>query len=260
MLWSMKTFEGFTIGATDGDIGKVEGFYFDDVSYTVRHIVVDAGGWLAERKVLISPISLREVDAENKRITATLTKSQVKGSPDVGMDQPVSRQYETAYYRYYDYSPYWTGPYLWGTVPYPGPLTPGAAVPPEHERRWNWGAKEYSDPHLKSSTVVIGYYIHAVDGDIGHVEDFLVDDRSWTIRYMVVDTRNWLPGKKVLVSPEWIERVDWNDSKVYVNMVREQIRNSPEYDPSRSVEREYETRLYDHYGRPSYWGDRRDAS
>jgi hypothetical protein len=107
---------------------------------------------------------------------------------------------------------------------------------------------------------VIGYYIQATDGDIGHVEDFLIDDRSWTIRYMVVDTRNWLPGKKVLVSPEWIERVDWDASKVHLNLARERIQNSPEYDPSRPLERDYETRLYGHYGRRGYWGDWRDAA
>lgn len=255
MLPSMNDLHGFTIGATDGDIGKVAELYFDDVSYTIRHVVVDTGGWLAERKVLISPIALREIDWENGRITAALTKSQVERSPDIDTDQPVSRQHETAFYRYYGYSPYWTGPYLWGPVPYPypGPVASMSAVAIERERRWNWEATERDDPHLRSSSAVIGYYIQATDGDIGHVEDFLVDDRSWTIRYMIVDPRNWWPGKKVLVSPEWIDRVDWSDSKVHVNVVREQIRNSPEYDPARPVVREYETRLYGHYGRPSYW-------
>ena len=141
--------------------------------------------------------------------------------------------------------------------PDPFPLT-GRETSLEKERHWDW-AGEGGDPHLRSSAAVTGYHIAATDGDIGHVEDFLVDDARWAIRYMIVDTRNWWPGKKVLVSPNWIQRVDWSDAKVHVDMTREQIKKSPEYDPSGAVERDYETRLHDHYGRPSYWSDRHSA-
>ena len=103
MLRSMKDLEGFTIGATDGDIGTVKEFYFDDVSFTVRYVVVDTGGWLSERKVLLSPIAFRAMDWEHKRITAALTKVQVEKSPDIDTDKPVSRQHEVAYYGYYGY-------------------------------------------------------------------------------------------------------------------------------------------------------------
>lgn len=260
MLRSMKDLQGFTIGASDGDIGQVTAFYFDDASFTVRHLVVDTGGWLAGRLVLISPIALREIDWEAGRIDAALTQAQVEQSPDINTAQPVSRQHEIEYYRHYGYPNYWTGPYLWGPVPYPGiALAPGGLPVSDREQRWDWGA-EHGDPHLRSSDEVIGYYLEARDGDLGHVEDFLVDDESWTIRYMVVDTRNWWPGKKVLVSPEWIERIDWNESKVHVDLTRDGIRNGPEYDPSAPIEREYESRLYDYYGRPRYWSDRRDAA
>ena len=105
---------------------------------------------------------------------------------------------------------------------------------------------------------MIGYYIAATDGELGHVENFLVDDATWSIRYMVVDTSNWWFGKKVLVSSEWITRVVWNESLLHVDMTREQIKNSPEYDPSGHVQRDYEMKLHDHYGRPGYWSDRRD--
>lgn len=255
MLRSMHDLQGFTIGATDGDIGRVEAFYFDDTSFTVRHLVVDTSGWLTDRKVLISPMALAAIDWGGKRINAALTKSQVEQSPDIDTDQPVSRQQEIKYHRYYGYPNYWEGAYLWGLGPYPMMTHGGEA--PEYERRWEWGAKERGDPHLRSSGAVIGYHIEATDGDIGHVEDFLVDDATWAIRYMIVDTRNWWPGKKVLVSPEWIERVDWSDAKVHVGVTRAQIKQSPEYDPSGPVARDYEARLHDHYGRPSYWSDRR---
>lgn len=252
MLRSMKDLKGFTIGATDGDIGQVEAFYFDDASFTVRHLVVDTGGWLSGRKVLISPMALRNIVWDDRRINAALTKAQVERSPDIDTDRPVSRQQESDYYGYYGYPSYWTGSYLWGANPYPF-SPPGRAASLEQERRWDWQAEKGGDPHLRSSAAVIGDYIAATDGDIGHVEDFLMDDATWAIRYMVVDTRNWWSGKKVLVSPEWIADVDWNESQVRVDLTREQIKNGPEYDPSGPVQREYETRLYDHYRRAGYW-------
>jgi hypothetical protein len=266
MLRSMKDLRGFTIGATDGDIGQVEAFYFDDASFTVRHLAADTGRWLAGRKVLISPMALRDIDWRDRRINAALTKAQVEQSPDIDTDRPVSRQHEIEYYRYYGYPSYWTGPYLWGDYPSPFLSDRATDSPLEQERRWEWEARKGGDPHLRSSAIVIGYYIAATDGDIGHVEDFLVDDATWAIRYMVVDTRNWWSGKKVLVSPGWIAHVDWDASKVEVDMTREQIKNSPEYDPSGPVQRDYEARLHDHYGRPAYWSgqgtgsDRRDEA
>jgi len=255
MLRSMKDLYGFTIGATDGDIGKVKELYFDDVSYTVRYLVVDTGGWLSERKVLVSPVAFRAMDWEHKRITAELTRAQVEKSPEIETDMPVSRQHEAAYHGYFGYIPYWEGSYLWGRSPYPdvgyGPALSAADL--ERERRWDWQGTERDDPHLRSSRAVTDYHIQATDGDIGHVEDFIVDDHSWTIRYMVLDTANWWPGKKVLVAPDWIDRVSWAESKVYMRLKREQIKNSPEYDPARPVERAYETKLYGHYGQTHYW-------
>ena len=252
MLRSTKDLKGFSIGATDGDIGHVEAFYFDDVSFTIRHLVVDTGGWLGGRKVFISPRSLRDIDWDDRRIHAALTKAQVEKSPDIDTDQPVSRQKEIEYYRYYGYPSYWSGPYLWGGYPFPV-ATPEPAASFEHERRWEWGPGENGDAHLRSSAVVIGYHIAATDGDLGHVEDFLVDDERWSIRYMVVDTSNWWFGKKVLVSSDWITGVDWNTSLLHVDLTREKIKNSPEYDPSGPVHRDYEARLHDHYGRSGYW-------
>jgi len=257
MLRSMTELHGCTIGAADGDIGTVTDGYFDDLSFTVRYVVVDTGGWLAERKVLLSPIAFRKMDWAAKRITAALTKAQVEKSPPIDTDKPVSRQHETAYSGYYGYTPYWTGPYLWGAYPYPdlgtGPAPSAADL--ARERRWDWAAKakERADPHLRSAQAVTGYYIQATDGDIGHVEDFLVDDHAWAIRYMLVDTTNWWAGKKVLVAPAWIQRVDWGASKVHVTVTRAQIKASPEYNPAREVDRAYETQLHDHYGVPRYW-------
>jgi hypothetical protein len=106
---------------------------------------------------------------------------------------------------------------------------------------------------LRSVAEVNGYYIQATDGDLGHVEDFVIETETWTIRYLVIDTRKWWSGKKVLVSPLWVERIDWPQSKVFIGMSREMIKNSPEFDPSAPVNRAYEERLFDYYGRPKYW-------
>jgi PRC-barrel domain len=279
MLRSANGLEGFTIGATDGTIGQVDDLYFDDQSWTVRYLVVDTGGWLAGRKVLVSPISIRHTDWANETVHVSLTKSQIETGPGIETDQPVSRQHEMEYYRYYGYPYYWEGPYRWGAESWPsgvlagtpaeaerGPgvppgVTPGTPAQAAHETPW-WTqeTRAEGDPHLHSTSEVGEYYIHATDGDIGHVEDFLVDDQAWAIRYLIADTANWWPGKRVLISPEWISRVDWREAKVFVDMTRGQIKNSPEYDPSVPVEREYEGRLYEHYRRPHYWSDRRRAA
>jgi len=248
MQKSVKDLKGYAIGATDGDIGQLDDFYFDDAAWTIRYLVADTGNWLLGRKVLISPIALGKADLSAERLNVTLTKKQVEDSPSIDTDKPVSRQHEAYYHDYYGYPYYWSGPYLWGPMYFP--QLPDADQMTIEERRAE--REEAGDLHLRSATYVTGYHIEAADGEIGHVEDFIVDDETWEIRYMVVDTRNWLPGKKVLIAPRWIERVSWDDSKVYVNLSREAIESGPEYHPD-ALNREYEEKLHNHYDRPKYW-------
>jgi sporulation protein YlmC with PRC-barrel domain len=252
MLLNLSELKGFTLKAKDGEIGEVQDFYFDDEDWAIRYLVVDTGNWLLGRKVLISPISLGKADRGNQRLEVDLAVKQIEDSPGWETSKPVSRQYETSYHDYYGYPYYWTGPYLWGMEAYPGLLATRPPIPPEVEevkRR----EQEAADPHMHSANEVLGYYLEATDGDIGHVQEFIVDDENWAIRYMVVDTSNWWIGKKVVVSPQWIERVSWNDSRVYVNMSRDDIKNSPEYDREHPMSRDYETTLYQHYDRQPYW-------
>ncbi len=218
----------------------------------MRHIVVKTGGWFDRQKVLLSPVVIDYPNWVSEMVPVELTKNQVQNSPDIDTEKPVSRQAEEELYAYYNWSPYWTPAGL--VRPGLPPRTPPestVATPPQKEE--DVLAREANDPTLRSTDEVTGYYIHATDGDIGHVEDFLVDDEHWFIRYMIVDTRNWLPGRKVIVSPEWIENVVWAKSQVLVNLTRDTIKNSPEYDPAQPVTREYEAGLYSHYGRPFYW-------
>jgi hypothetical protein len=247
MLRNITQLKGLTIRATDGDLGTVDEFYFDDETWTIRYLTVETGGWLGGRPVLISPISVILADWQAKRLDVALTKKQVENSPNIDTHKPVSRQHEAAYFGYFGYPYYWGGPY--GPAFYPV----GAPVPMNAPREGLADISGSVDTHLRSTEGVTGYYIEATDGEIGHVKGFVVDDEAWTIRYMEVATRNWWPGKKVLVSPAWIQRVSWGESKVFVRLTREAIQNGPEYIDSKPVTREYEDRLYSHYGQPPYW-------
>jgi hypothetical protein len=251
MLTTATRLKGLVIRATDGELGTVDQVYFDDDTWAVRYLTVDTGGWLGGRQVLISPISVVQTDWQGKQLDVALTKKQVENSPDIATHQPVSRQHEAAYVSYYGYPDYWGGPYLWGPALYPAglPTLPAASTEATAEKI----RRESMDSHLRSTEAVTGYYIEAADGEIGHVDGFVMDDEAWAIRYIEVATRNWWPGKKVLVAPAWIERVSWEDSKVYVGLSREAIQNGPEYIESMPITREYENRLYFHYGRPPYW-------
>jgi hypothetical protein len=180
-----------------------------------------------------------------------LTKKQVEDSPGIDTHRPVSRQQEAEFFGYYGYPSYWGGPYLWGPAFCPAGLAEAlvGSTGPVADGSW----KESADSHLRSTAAVKGYHVAAIDGDIGHVAGFLVDDETWAIRYLEVDTQNWWPGKKVLVSPAWIQRVSWADSNVYAALSRNQIRSAPEYFEPVSITREYEDRLHVHYGQPPYW-------
>lgn len=254
MLRAVSKLRGMTIRATDGDIGHVDQFFFDDERWIIRYLVVDTGSWLPGRQVLISPIALGTVDAKAREVSVPLTREQVKNSPDIDTEKPVSRQHEIDYYRYYGWPFYWAGPGLWGSGMYPGylaappvPPVPPPAPAPEAE------AEEQGDPHLRATREVTGYRVHASDGEIGHVDDFIVEMETWAIRYVVVDTRNWWPGKKVLLPPAWIESVSWPEAAIRVDLRREVIREGPEWDSEQPITREYETRLFGYYGRPGYW-------
>jgi hypothetical protein len=199
--------------------------------------------------VLIAPVSLQTTDWSLGLVTTNLSTEQIENSPSIDEDQPVSRQHEIELRRYYGWPAYWAATPYPGTFPSAPP--PGApSTPPEEVEEKQ---EQQHDPHLRSVREVKDYYVEAPDGEVGHVEDFIAEEASWIIRYLAVDTRNWWPGKKVLVNPEWIQQVDWSKRAVYTEVQRDTIKEAPEYDPSKPVNREYEVMLYDFYGRPKYW-------
>ncbi len=249
MKRNLKSLTGFTIGGIDGEVGKVKEFYFDDETWTIRYLVVETGSWLFGRKILLSPDALLTPDWENQIFPVVLTMEQIKGSPEIDTDKPVSRQHEIELYGYYPWGAYyWRGG---GGLGIAGmgmsyPLAMNHAV---KEDDVSVDDKSDDDSHLRSIDTVTGYNIKATDGEIGDVEDFIINTNTWAIDFMEVDTGNWFPGKKVLISPKWIKEINWENSSVIVNASEEQVKNSPEYVPGKELSDSYEAGLVNYYGR-----------
>lgn len=252
MLRSLKDLENYTLFATDGEIGTVVGFLLDDESWTIRYLVAEANGRSGARDVLISPISFRKADWETRCFRLALTTETVRRSPVIDMNEPVSRQHEIAYFRYFGYACYWGGSSLWGAGTHPALLAVG---------RWDEAAAgpgagpddRAGDRRLRSAGEVRGYHVQGLDDAIGHIDDFIVDDETWAVRYLVVETGSWWPGRRVLVEPRWARQVSWEEGRIHFDLSRQAIRDSPTWDGIDAVNRQYELQLHDYYGRPVYW-------
>ena len=265
MLRNMKALEDYAIGATDGTVGQVKDFFFDDQAWVIRYLVVDTGTWLTNRSVLISPVSITHPDWIKKTFSVSITKAQVKDSPAIDTQKPVSRQHEKDYMSYYGYQYYWGGGGLWAGGMYPNEILPGyegyGSPTAERAEEDNAYARtlqahhEGDDPHLRSCNAVVGYHIHASDGEIGHVWGLLMDEETWAIRYMVVDTSNWWLGHKVLIAPAWIKDLNWVDRTVSVDLTQQAIKDAPAYDAAAQLNRAQELSLHEYYGKPGYWSN-----
>ena len=250
MLYPMNKLIGLGLTALDGDIGTVRDIYFDDQRWAVRYLVVETGSWLQSRRVLISPVSIDSTDWQASTLHTRLTRQQVKGSPDVDTDQPLTRQHELDYLDYYGYPDYLSGALLWGLTPHPvaasGDLKP-------YNRGEEARAEAHGDPHLRSHHEVSGYALEATDGPLGTLETFLIDHGSWAIRYVVIDTAQWWIGKHVVIPPQWITRLAWAGATITVDVSRAAIRAAPEYRSDGEFLREDEAALFSYYNRPDYW-------
>ncbi|WP_447968157.1 PRC-barrel domain-containing protein [Nitrospira sp. M1] len=255
MLRTTHVLLNYTLRATDKDLGSVKDFYFDDESWKIRYLIADTGNWLPGRQVLIGTETLGQPDWSQEVFPIHLTAEQIEKSPDIRENAPVSLQQEDKLRAYYSWQRYW------GDKPFIQPaagetfglvgVTPAPEiVPPDVEAAIQVPT---GDQHLRSMNEVCGYSLNVRDGAIGHVEDFVMDDSTWQLHYIIVNTGNWLPGKKVLIAPEWITQVNWPDQTVDLELTEEGVKNSPEFDPALPINREYESRLYDYYGRPKYW-------
>jgi uncharacterized protein YrrD len=236
----------FDVEAIDGNIGSVKDIYFDNEQWVIRYIVVDTGKILPGKHVLLSPKSFGHPQPMHRVMPVDLTREKVKESPDASTELPVSKLEEIELHKYYNWIPYWDNNF----IAYPTPLVNPPVVDPEEIEEFEEKVKNTS---LRSLGEVIGYHIKAKDGQIGHIEDFIIEEKDWSVRYMVVDTRNFLSGRKVLLALEWVGEFDWAAGTVEVDLTVEQIKKSPEFDPKAPINREYEIQLFDYYGRPKYW-------
>ena len=265
MLRSIRNLEGFAVGATDGTIGHVKDLYIDDKTWAVRYLIVDTGTWLSSRKVLISPVSIDHPDWTGRVLPVSLTKEQVKNSPDIDTDKPVSRQHERRYLGYYGYPYYWAGDGLWGQGAYPGMLLMGLGggsdaayrhAREEDDRAEAEGEEaQNGEPHLRSCNALMKYHVEASDGGMGHVQGMLLDDDTWAIRYLIVDTSNWWLGHQVLIAPRWIQGINWLDATVSVTLTQQAVKDAPLYDPAVPFSRDLEMALYEYHGRTGYWAE-----
>lgn len=258
MLINMSDLQEYAIEAMDGKIGHLTDVYFDDEAWVVRYFVVDTGSWLFSRKVLIPPVAIERANWEERTFTVSLTREQVKNSPDIDTDKPVSRQHEKEHLGHYGYPTYWSGALTLG-----GYSGVAAAAADGYEEADNFRDIEEikhrdDDHHLRSRKALKKYHIEAIDGDIGHVEDILVEDKTWAVRYFIVNTSNWWLGHSVLIAPQWIKSISWGAEKVAVDLNRDVIKDAPPYDAAARLDRTQELNIYKHYGRVAYWKNPED--
>jgi PRC-barrel domain len=257
MLRVTSVLKGIEIEAKDGRLGSVADFLFDDSTWKIRWLVADTGNWLPDRKVLLHPSAITLLDKEGDLLTCDLTRAQIEASPGIANDEPVSVQMQHHLYNYYGWSPMWGASMFGGgaiamplsSPPYFGGIGQATASAMEEEMAAREAGRQ-GDPHLRSIAEVTGYGIVASDGTIGHVEDFLLDDSAWDIRYVIVDTKNWWPGKHVLISPFAVREIRFESRVVQLDVTREKVKASPPWDPANRPDVTYEKRLHTHYGWP----------
>ena len=245
MLNNAKTLNGAKLRSRDRNSRSVKDFYFDDHRWAIHNLVADTGRRLLERPGLIAPSASTAVGGDTDHLAVDLPKAQIEGSPALADDRAVSRRFETAYHGHDEWDTHRGEAAKWGYSPPVVPLRTQWKEFIAGDERWH--------PYLRSTNDVSGYRIRASDEEIGYVDDFVIEDDTWAIRYLVVVTGNWWPGKKVLVSPPWIDHISWSDSTVFVDLSSDAIKTSPEYTGPSSLTRDYETRLHRHYHRQVYW-------
>lgn len=247
MLQSINDLKGYSIFATDGLIGNIEEFYFEDTNYVIQYIVANTGNWLTGKQNLISPFRISHLDKEKGQIHVALTKEQVINSPTIDKHRPVSRQMEKIISDYYGASYYWDQRPDLNASQLAIANAAAATVKSALTTQSVVSTEPTPDVHLRSVQEVASYEISALDGLIGTVVDFILETDNWKIHYLTIDTGNWLPGKHVLISAGWVEHINWSQRKVKVNLTRQQIEKSPNFDKVTEITREYETRLKNHY-------------
>ena len=250
MLWKASAIREYKLLASDGEIGAVKDVLFDDRTWTARWLVVDTGLWLFGRKVLLPVSALGKPNFDLRHLSVQLTRQQVKDSPSVDTDLPVSRHIETHVYNHYGWDPYWYGGLAPMGIAGPGTtmFMPRQGFDAEPQYPTATGPMpDDGDPNMRSADAVTGYHIEATDGEIGHAEDFLFDADNWQIRYIEVNTKHWWGGQKVVIAPALIREIDWLSGLIYLNVDIGKVKASPVYDPAMTEDGNFNDRFHEHF-------------
>lgn len=253
MLFSLRSLSNHAIQATDGEIGRIESFYFDDESRFIRYVVAEPGQWFDRTKVLLSPYSIRAVDDATRRVEVNLTRQQVASSPDIDTESPITRQMEVDCFTHYRWPFYWTGAGVWGAA---APLGSDFELPPASNATAQ--GQELPDcvksqVYLRSLSSALGCHVFANKGELGHLDDFIVDDQGWMIRYFVVRFRKLIASHLLLIARDWVNSIHWKSRKIRIALPKEKVIHSPPFDASVPISREYEELLHRYYEKQGYW-------
>ena len=249
MLQSVNDLFGFRLYARDdAPVGVVTDLLFDEGSSLTRYLVIEPEWWLPGGALLLAPEALERAEAADLRLGTRLSREALEASPQPATPERPERHEEHRLHEHFRWRPYWTGAFTSELVPYWGAAGAAGLGPAAGDHR---SADE--DERLRSAREVEGFEIAATDGQIGRIEDLVVDLATWTLRYLVVDTSSWLPGKRVLVSPQWLRAIDWTGRTVALDLPVERIELSPPYDRSAALDRRFEAMLHEHVARPGYW-------
>jgi PRC-barrel domain len=202
MLRELRALIGSPVIATNGETGRVRDFLFDDQTWQVRHLVLDVGNWLRRRDVVLPAAAFELPDWTTGTLRVRLSKAQVRDSPDVDAEKPVSRQQELAMREYFGALACWVDAEF------------GLASMPTGVK---YPAPDGEDQHLRSAEHLMGYRVRATDGMFGRLEGFLMDSGSWHLGYLAVKALGRLRNRIVVVPTLWVDRISWAEFRVYLH-------------------------------------------
>ncbi|GGD02692.1 hypothetical protein GCM10007216_36830 [Thalassobacillus devorans] len=260
MLYFASTLKNYNIQANDGELGKVKDLYFDDKKWTVRYLVADTRKWLPGKKVVVSPSGVKAVDTGEEVVHVENNKEDIRHNATLEEKQDFSYEKEMELSDTFGWKQYWAGEFLWGgyLTPMDPVEEPARAAEPQttQEPPINDNVHDRKDK-LRSSESIKGEFKHGVvhgeNGKIGYIKDLMIDEGTWRIRYLLVDTSEWSTNERVLLSPDWLQSVDWLTNDFYIDLKLETIEDGPNYEKDQTVTKEFEEMIYRKYRKEPYW-------
>jgi sporulation protein YlmC with PRC-barrel domain len=244
MLRSCKSLEGYSLNASDGEIGHLKTIHFNDEDWSVKYLVVDIGSFWNEKKVLVLPNASYQFSWIEQNISVKLTRNQIKEALPYSSDLPVSDQHELInklnFKSLYLIEP-WSGSFLPLWFP---DLKAGQALQNI--------VQEIGDKDLRCAKTITGYQVVLKDKEFGKVEDFILDCNEWIIRDIVIDANHILHSNKKIIPVSKIKVFDTDNQKIELELSSHELLDYTDYNEHQAVNREYVIKFYDYYGRLKY--------